>query len=126
MWYLSWDPRRDELTWGRRGGQSLGQPTAWHMQLLKAFNTVEDRMRYRTILPDEIGVLYRSSWGQMIWSFKPIVLSICEPVDMTDGVSGDTQRCEQMMAIQSHRICLFQTQETLNVQPCERDLPIRV
>lgn len=65
-WEMHWDPQ-DDTIWLQRGSE---RPGSWHIALFGAFNRLNDRMRNRTILPDESGVVYRPSAGEWIlWSF---------------------------------------------------------
>ena len=85
VWRLSWDMDRDELSW-RVGGRkdALDAPTSRQLALLRVFNAVEDRMRDRTILPGEQGVVYRSGDEWILWAFADFGYSLPKHTEVID------------------------------------------
>ena len=91
MWRLAWDMNKDELTWWQDGRRSeLDEPTHWQLSLLSAFNTVENDMRHRTILPNEQGVQYKNGTTQILWTFEDLELEIPGEQEVTDILNGQT------------------------------------
>ena len=76
IWALHWDVSRDVLCF-RYGGPSCEEdlPGAHHIALLHAYNQVEPFMRERAILPEEAGVIYRSSSRRVLWAFEDLSLA---------------------------------------------------
>jgi hypothetical protein len=85
MWSLFWDIKRDVLSFRYQGVKDDHDvPSAWHLDLLRAYNRVEDLMRDRTILPAETGVLYRFKNQQVLWAFEDFVLPLENPATVID------------------------------------------
>ena len=90
MWALHWDVSRDVLSF-RYGGVSCEEdvPRAHHIALLHAYNEVEPGMRERTILPEEVGVLYSLPSRQVLWAFEDLSLPVEEGQLIRDVLSGE-------------------------------------
>ena len=90
MWALHWDVSRDVLSF-RYGGVSCEEdvPRAHHIALLHAYNEVEPGMRERTILPEEVGVLYSLPSRQVLWAFEDLSLPVEEGQSIRDVLSGE-------------------------------------
>ena len=74
MWYLYWDIASDCLTFhqGKPRGD-YDRPTAWHLALIRAYNTAYEVMRgRRTVLPGEAGVVYQKDRQLVLWSFTDV------------------------------------------------------
>ncbi len=90
MWYLRWSPQRDELSWtGRDAREPLNAPTDGQLALLRTFHAVADRMRRRTVLPGEAGVLYRSGDDRVLWAFEAMPLRLGRPASVENVATGD-------------------------------------
>ena len=103
MWAIHWDIQRDALSFhyeGLRGGHDV--PSEWHFHLLRAYNQVEDFMRYRRILPGEAGVLYRSKDRQILWAFEDFVLPLEEPGSVCDVQTGKVGHAIKIEALRHH------------------------
>lgn len=106
MWLLYWNPDLDAISF-RQGehGEAADRPTAWHLQLLDAFNHVTPLMSHREIIAGKnensvAGVLYRDNIGgnSVFWSFAdhelllPTRTSVCEVLG-GQTIAGDHLTC---------------------------------
>jgi hypothetical protein len=91
MWTVYWNIPSDRLSFcydGVRGGFDV--PTEWHLALFKAFAAVSDRMTgRRTILPKEVGVVYETDSGQVLWAFRAFSHDLGGKATVRDVVDGN-------------------------------------
>ena len=77
MWNVYWHVPTDDITYNYSGARDdSDRPTPWHLDLLRAYTEVEPDMIERTILPNEIGVLYRSGKKWVVWAFGDLALPV--------------------------------------------------
>ncbi|NNM86983.1 MAG: hypothetical protein HKL95_00520, partial [Phycisphaerae bacterium] len=92
VWIIYWDVQQDALSFhygSIRGPDDI--PTPAHEQLLRAFNEVEADMLERKILPNEAGVVYRSSNRLIVWAFADLQLSLGQSARVRDVLAGTQQ-----------------------------------
>ena len=98
-WEMQWNPRDDTL-WLHPGTE---RPDATQIALFGAFNRVNDRMRNRTILPDESGALYRPSADEwVLWAFVDGILPRQPGQQVIDVLSGAVLAPDQSVARRNH------------------------
>ena len=87
-WQLSWNPRTDRVL--LHDGAAPEEPSSVQCALFKAFNALNQRMRNRTILPDETGVVYRPGPDEWIfWAFADGTLPAAPGQRVIDVLSGE-------------------------------------
>jgi len=107
MWSLYWDIQRDAVSFCYEGVRSEADvPRPWHLELLRAYNEVEDVMHERTILPGEKGVLYQSGGKQVLWSFEDFALKLEQPSHVVEILGGKTTQTSEVKALR-HGIYLI-------------------
>jgi hypothetical protein len=96
MWTVYWNIPSDRLSFcydGVRGDFDV--PTPWHLAILKAFASVGDRMTgRRTILPKEVGVVYETDSGQVLWAFRAFSHDLGGKATVRDVVDGNEAEAE--------------------------------
>jgi hypothetical protein len=103
VWSLFWNIERDALTFSFGGLQNDDHnPSAWHLEILRAYNQVEDYMRQRTILPDEAGVIYGTRDKQVLWAFRDLALPLDQPASVVDVLAGKTVQSSKIEASRHH------------------------
>ena len=114
MWALHWDISKDVLSF-RYEGLSCDEdaPRAHHLALLHAYNKVEPAMRERTILADEVGVLYRSPSKSVLWAFEDLSVPLKNANTILDVLSGEVINAGPLLA-KKHRVYAIQ-----HVGPCD-------
>jgi hypothetical protein len=111
MWTLHWDVHKDLLCFrygGPQGDDDL--PGAWHLDLLHAYNRVQEMMCERTILPEESGVLYRSGSTQVLWAFQDLTLSLESNGRVWDVLSGEAVAARKELHAERRRIYLLEAE----------------
>jgi hypothetical protein len=90
IWALHWDVANDILSF-RYGGVACDDdvPAPQHLAWLHAYNKVETDMRHRTILPDEMGVLYQSGSRGVLWAFEDLDLPLPNVASVLDVLSEE-------------------------------------
>lgn len=103
MWSLFWDITRDTLSfnYGSVRGD-YDRPTPWHVQLLKAYNVVTDRMHAREILPGETAVVYRHGETQVLWAFTDFAHLLPAPAAIFDVLANQQTTASQLTAHRHH------------------------
>jgi len=96
MWTVYWNIPSDRLSFcydGVRGDFDV--PTPWHLAILKAFASVGDRMTgRRTVLPKEVGVVYETDSGQVLWAFRAFSHDLGGKATVRDVVDGNEAEAE--------------------------------
>jgi hypothetical protein len=80
MWILYWDIDNDALSFHLPNiRDEYDRPTAWHLDLLKAYNLINPYLYHRRILDDEAGVCYQSNGKTVLWAFSEFSYSLDAP-----------------------------------------------
>jgi hypothetical protein len=111
MWTLHWDVSKDLLCFrygGPQGSDDL--PGTWHLDLLHAYNRVQEMMCERTILAGETGVLYRSGSTRVLWAFQDLTLPLESNSRVWDVLSGEPVAARKDLHAARRRIYLLEAE----------------
>lgn len=101
VWIVHWDIQRDRLSWRQSGWRGeFDSPRPWHLDVLRAFAEVTDRMRNREILPDERGVVYEHEGRRVLWAFQDFALPLGGPHVVRDVLAGEAETADALAARQ--------------------------
>ena len=100
VWIVHWDIRQDRLSFCQSGLRGdFDEPRAWHLDVLKAFAAVTDRMRNREILPEERGVVYRPDAAtQVVWAFEDFEWPLAGASRICDVLAGTEEQAGLLKA----------------------------